>query len=90
MLADGSIAVASHLYGSDGSTAAVARVDATDGALDPTFGAGGIADTGAPVSGDDVGGLAVDARGRIVIATAATFELPAIDFGFLVARLLTV
>lgn len=88
MLDDGSLAVASHLV-AGGATAAVARLDAATGALDPAFGVSGIADTGAAVSGDDVGGLAVDAQGRIVIATAAAFELPSIDFGFLVARLLT-
>jgi uncharacterized delta-60 repeat protein len=88
LLDDGSIAVASHLYRPGGSTAAVARVEVTDGALDPAFGVGGIADTGSPVSGDDVGGLGVDAQGRIVIATAADIDDPAADFGFLVARLL--
>jgi uncharacterized delta-60 repeat protein len=89
LLDDGSIAVASHLYRPGGSTAAVARVDATDGALDPAFGVGGIADTGSLVSGDDVGGLEVDARGRIVVATGADIDDPTADFGFLVARLLT-
>ena len=89
MLDDGSIAVASHLQSPTGATAAVARLDARTGALDPAFGDGGIADTGAPVSGDDVGGLAIDTRGRIVTATGAAFELPSADFGFLVARLLT-
>ncbi len=89
MLDDGSIALASHLESPTGATAAVARVDARTGELDPAFGDGGIADTGAPVSGDDVGGLAVDTEGRIVTATGAAFELPSADFGFLVARLLT-
>lgn len=88
LLDDGSIAVASHLYRPGGSTAAVARLGGADGALDPAFGVGGIADTGSPVSGDDVGGLCVDPHGRIVIATAADVDDPAAEFGFLIARLL--
>jgi uncharacterized delta-60 repeat protein len=84
---DGKIVVGSHSVGDGSSSAAVARYDA-DGDLDRSFGVGGIADSGAPVSSDDVGGVALQSDGRIVVATAALTGDPAASFGFLVARFL--
>lgn len=68
-------------------TAAVARYE-TDGDLDGSFGEGGIADTGRPVSGDEVGGVVIEPGGAILSATAAS--VPAeigTTFAFLVMRL---
>ena len=85
---DGRIVVASHLYHDGASSAAAARYEA-DGELDPSFGEGGIADSAAPVSGDDVGGVALQSDGSIVVATGASISDPSTSFGFLVARFLT-
>jgi uncharacterized delta-60 repeat protein len=84
---DGKIVVASHRYRDGDRTAAVARYE-VDGDLDPSFGDGGIADTGLQVSGDEVGGVIVQTDGRVVSATAATVPDPAgSTFAFLVFRL---
>ena len=84
---DGKIVVASHLFTATSHTSAVARYEA-DGDLDPTFGDNGIADSGVEVSGDEVGGLARQADGRIVVSTGATTSDPERSFGFLVLRYL--
>jgi uncharacterized delta-60 repeat protein len=84
---EGRIIVASHRYDQGSTTAAVGRYEA-DGDLDSTFGRGGIADSGAEVSGDNVGGVALQADGRIVVATGASTGNPAASFGYLVARFL--
>jgi uncharacterized delta-60 repeat protein len=84
---DGRIVVASHRYHQGSNTAAVGRYEA-DGDLDSTFGRGGIADSGAEVSGDDVGGVALESNGRIVVATGASTGNPAASFGYLVVRFL--
>jgi hypothetical protein len=53
-----------------------------------SFGAGGIADSGARASGDEVGGVALQSDGRIVAATGAATDDPVTSFGFLAVRLL--
>ena len=84
---DGKIVLSSHRYEDGQRTASVARYE-TGGDLDGSFGEGGIADTGLPVSGDEVGGVVVDPDGAIVSVTAA--QVPAdigTSFAFLVLRL---
>jgi uncharacterized delta-60 repeat protein len=85
--ADGRIVVAGHFLDGNSDTAALARYE-FDGDLDPSFGAGGIAVSGAEVSGDRVGGVALRADGRIVVATAASTGDPESSFGFLVLQFL--
>jgi uncharacterized delta-60 repeat protein len=85
---DGRIVVAAHRLDGSSDTAALARYEA-DGDLDPAFGHEGIADSGAAVSGDRVGGLALRPDGRIVVATGASTTNPDSSFGFLVLQFLT-
>ncbi|MEM9557244.1 MAG: IPTL-CTERM sorting domain-containing protein [Acidobacteriota bacterium] len=60
-----------------GSRMAVARLT-TSGALDPTFGSGGIAFASSPGSGEDdtLSSLKVDSDGRVVAIGSTTFALP--------------
>jgi uncharacterized delta-60 repeat protein len=84
---DGRIVVAGHFLDGSSDTAALARYE-PDGDLDPSFGVGGIAVSGAEVSGDRVGGVALRADGGIVVATAASTGDPDSSFGFLVLQFL--
>jgi uncharacterized delta-60 repeat protein len=84
---DGRIVLYSPFVGENGSVAAVARYD-TDGLLDASFGVGGIAQTDAPTSGDEAGGLALQPDGKIVVAGPASTG-PG-EFGFLALRFLSV
>ena len=84
---DGRIVVAGHYLDGSSNTAAVARYE-SDGGLDTAFGRDDIAVSDAEVSGDRVGGLALRADGRIVVATAATTGDPDASFGFLVLQFL--
>ena len=85
--ADGRIIVGSHHLDGSINTAAVARY-APNGRLDASFSDDGIAVSDVAVSGDNVGGLALQPNGRIVVAGAATTDDPESSFAFFVARFL--
>jgi uncharacterized delta-60 repeat protein len=61
----------------------------TDGALDPTFGNGGIVTTKLGSGGENVAGLAIQADGRIVATGVAWQEADARGYDFYTVRYLT-
>jgi len=84
--ADGRIVAAGDTAGAGGPDLGLARYRA-DGRLDRTFGTGGLVRVPVSAGTDEVGGLAIQADGRLVATgTAAVTQ----SFGFFVSRLLAV
>ncbi len=86
---DGTIAVASDVYG-DGNIQAAAVRYTTEGLPDATFGGGdGVAIVDTPSTSDQAFGVAVQPNGRVVIAGLhSTLDANGSGFEFLVARFL--
>jgi uncharacterized delta-60 repeat protein len=82
--ADGRIAAAGDTSGPGGSDVGLARYR-SDGRLDRSFGVNGVVITPVSPSTDEVGGLALQADGRLVVAGTTAVQQ---SFGFFVSRYL--
>ena len=76
---DGKILVGGYEPGDGGSYLLVARFNATDGSLDTSFGAGGVAVASGSHADTFKGGMALEPDGRIVLAGS---QMPAVNGGW--------